>query len=504
MYWKSLLLCFSLLHILLKVTLSPPPSPSPITSSPTTGERLLPEEFLNQRQYIDWRKLEYSKLLASIEQKFSALLPKRFREFQFFVSLCVSDLDHREAILHSATTRDIFNRLSVGNYISENNRELLHTLLQAFGDTTVSSDEQNLVKLDVQIEFVDIALELADAVAERCSIDQLKLCVLCTQVEFGRYYKRLEREVDARTTLIMVVQDYKHPRLLHRVARHFHPTSVDRLERNTRARKPPTKQLSLVEFLEKYADILMAISCYIVRNPQELAEFLGFFQSIRVSRKHPSLRLTTLSPSSVYDGLLSLVPFTSYHSPTLLQLITNNFCDTNLTHRLQELTTAWGTFVGETAISEIYDVQLDFLPLELTERGIVILTLHVVGDQWQQPTIKTATDLAQDTATEFSLYPWSVVYYRSVFSGSEPGRKGECKVEMLLPALAACVILRDGDDRLHHWQNHSVVYLELLVENECYLSSDARFIGDMYQRAQGEKFFAPHFEVLNNVVCVPS
>ena len=475
--------------------------------SPTIGERLLPEEFLNQRQYIDWRKLEYSKLLASIEDKFTKLPPKRFREFQFFVLTCVSDLDHREAILHSTTPHEVFNHLSLWRYISENNRQLLHTLVQAFGDVTVSSDRHNLEKLDVQIEFVDIALHLADAVAERCSLDQLKLCILSTPIEFGCYYKRLEREREVRTTLIKVVQDYKHPRLLHRVARHFHPDSVGRLERNTgRGKEATTEQLSLVQFLESYTDILMAISNHLVQNPQQLADFLGFSSSISISREHPTLRLTRLSPSSVYSGLLSLVPFTSYHSPTLLLVIANNFCETHLAQHLTDLATTWKTFTSKTPISEMYDIQLDFLPLELTERGIVILTLHLVGQQWQEPRIKTATDLAEDTAAEFNLYPWSVVYYRTVFSRGEPGRKGDCKVEMLLPALAVCIILREGQERVAHWQNHSVVYLEVLVESECYLSSDVKLIGDMYRRAQGERFFAHHFEELNNAVyqCVPS
>ena len=388
----------------------------------------------------------------SIKDKFRELLPgtsRQFRVFQTFLLNYVSDPEQRGILLSTTTSCEIFDKLSVWRYISENNRGLLHTLLHAFGDGTVSSDSQSLAQLDLQIDFVDLVLELADMVPEQCTIDQLKLCLMSSPVEFGRYYKRLENESDVRTTLIKVVQDYQHPRLLHRVARHFHPDSLEKLEGIMEARKVEVQQSQTkncyIDLLERYISVLMDIAHHITDNPDKAAEFLQCFPSISLSRNHPSLKLTTHSPSSPCNALLSLVPFISYHNPTLLEYVVNNFSDhTLISNFLDEAK----TFTSQTDISEIYDVQLDSLPLELTERGIVILTLHVAGTQWTEPRIKTAADLARNTAENFNLNPWSVVYYKTVFCDGEPGRKGDYKVEMLLPALAACIILRDGQEKL--------------------------------------------------------
>ena len=467
-------------------------------------ERLLPEEFLNQRQHEEWRKLEYCQLLVSVKDKFRTLLPhysRGFREFREYVATCVPDADHRLAILWSTTTCEVFSRLSAGGYISENNTRLLHTILLAYGGQTVSGEREDLVQLDRQREFIDLSLELEAAIAGHTVAAHLKLCVLCTAVEFGHYYKRVEGEGEV-VRVLQVLRDWEHPRLLHRVARWFHPRvarQLGRLVGERETQRSPAERVYL-SHLESYVDLLMDITQHLLASPEIFTALIECVSSLRISTRYSSLKLIQQNASSVCDALLSILPFISYHNTSLLTNLTNNLtAHPALSKALLDKTTLWRNFADNTAVCGVYNVQLDSLPLDLTQRGIAILTVHVAGQIWQQPSIQTALSLVQATAKEFRLFPWSVVYLRTILTGSETGRKGDCKVEMLLPALAACILLREGEERQHHWRTH---YLEILVEGACYLNGDLiedqNCINHMHQRALAHKFFAPYFEELNN------
>ena len=464
-----------------------------------------PEEILNEEAYRIRSKKEYAKLCVSIKEKFRILLPEgstSFEEFREFASTYACDTHHMLAILKATTTDAIFCQLSVGKYITENNTTLLHCFMREYGDETVTTDKQRLEQFDMQKEFVEFSLRVVRKVADRSSAVELKVCILSTAVRFGRYYKMLEREQEV-SVMIKLLRDWEHPELLHRVVRHFYPEGRQWLDKFIAQRESGSLQSTSagrvhLSHLETYADLLQEIQLFLKANPQEAADVLNYVSSISLSTVYPSLRLVPTNCNTVSDALLALIPFTSYHNTYLMRRIVNNFCNDTLRRALLDRLKMWEIFADHTFISTIYDEQLDGLPLELTERKIVTLILHTKGERWKNPMFRHCLDLAFVTTTEFGLQPWSIIYCRAVLTGTEPGRKGDCKVETLVPALAACIVLRDGDQKEIFWQENSITYLELVVDDDCYLSGEPRSIGHIFQRAQAQQFFSPYFEELNN------
>ena len=461
-----------------------------------------PEEIVNEREYEVRRKKKFAELLVAIKTTFRDVLAKdsrQFEELREFVSTLVPNT-HRLAILTATTTDAIFCQLSVGDYITENNTALLHPLLQLYGNETVSQEQHGLAEFELQRDFVQFSLRVAGNLTGKVTANELKLCILCTAVRFGCHYKTLEQEHDVGM-MIRILSDWKHPELLRRVVRHFCPEQHQRLDRYTAKMVSVSRQFTVAQkpeklhlsFLESYADLVNKVYEYFKQNPQT------FITSLRLSTESTSLRLITDSQDTVSGALLALMPFSSYHNTYLITYIINNFCnDTSLRDEVLRKTAKWELFTNHVFISNIYDVQLNCLPLQLTERNVVTLTLHMKGERWKKPVLVHALNLALATATAFRLEPWSIVYRRTVFTGNESGSKGDCKVEMLAPATAACIVLRDGTDKQNHWQAHSITYLELNVENRCYLSSEPGNIAHMFHSAQLQKYFTPYFEELNN------
>ena len=424
----------------------------------------------------------------------------KFKGLRMFVALYISDREDKLAILHATTVDLIICRLSAGEHITENNTHILHELLEYdTGDNTFSDDKHRLKQFDLRNKFEEFSLRVVHYVAERVTAVQIKICILSTPVRFGWYYTMLEHEQEV-SIIIKILRDWEHPELLHRIVQHFSPPEdrqwLDQYRAQASEPDSTIAQKEYVEYREHYAKILIDVHSHLQEHPQD---FLDNFSSITVSTgAHATLKLITVPVNTASDALLALLPFSSCYNTSLITNIVNNFCNQSLQDELSRNTKQWNNFASHVTISDIYDVQLDRLPLQLTERKIAILVLHLEGEEWKNPIFKLPIDLALSTADHFALQPWSVVYYRTVTTEQETDRKGDCKVEFLVPALAACIIMRDGPSKEEFFHKHSITYLEVVVRDDCHLTGESNSIGCMNESAQRQKFFAPYFEELNN------
>lgn len=426
----------------------------------------------------------------------------KFEEFQTFAAECISGHEDKLAIHHAATVDSIFSQLSAGEHITQNNTDILHELLQyAYdtGDNTFSDDRHGLKQFDLRNKFEEFSLKVVHYVAERATAVQIKICILSTPVRFGWYYTMLENEQEV-SIIIKILRDWEHSELLHRIVRHFcPPEDKQRLDQYRAQASEPDRstivQKEHVQHRECYADILTDVHSHLQEHPQGI---LDWVLSLTVSKAHPTLKLITVPLNTVSDALLTLLPFSSCYNTSLLSYIVNNFCDPRLHDKLSFNAKQWDSFASHITISDIYDVQLDRLPLQLTERKIVVLVLHLEGEEWKNPIFKLPIYLGLSIADHFALQPWSVVYYRTVITGQETDRKGDCKVEYLVPVLAACIIMKDGPSKQEFFHEHSITYLEVIVRDDCHLTGDSNSIEHMYERAQRQQYFAPYVEELNN------
>ena len=302
--------------------------------------------------------------------------------------------------------------------------------------------------------------------------------------------------------MIKILRDWEHPELLHRVVRNFYPEGLRWLNKYQQELSDETseKEKEYLTCLERYADLLVCISRFLKTPVQNTTDLLRLISSFSLCTTHTSFKLITDSNETMCDALLALLPFSSFTNTHLLQFIVNNFCDDTLQGTLCTYLHDSEDYIGHTYLQDIYNTQLSCLPLQLTERNVVVFTLHLEGESWRNPLLKHASDLAFSTARAFYLQPWSVVYYRTILTGNEPGKKGDCKIEMLIPAMAACIILKEAEHKQSYFHEHCITYLELHVDNDCYLSSTPISMAHMHQRVLKHKYFIPYFEKLNNLL----
>ena len=416
---------------------------------------------------------------------------------------------HKLAVLNATAADAVFKQLLAGDYVSDSNTGLLYYLLSAYGDESVTADTDGLKQFDRRKKFVEFSLEVAHRVSERTTTAQLKVCTLNTPVQFGRYYKMLENVAEV-SVMIKILRDWEHPELLHRVVRNFYREGLSWLNRyqqeqsnslseeSDRHQESGRQQKEYLTYLERYADLLVHICHFFETHAQNTADFLRHITSFSLCKSHTSFKLITGPHNNVFDTLLTLLPFSSFTNTYLIEYIVNNFCDDTLQEQLCSYLQESDYYIAHTYIRDIYNTQLDCLPLQLTERNVVVFTLHLRGERWRNPLIKHANDLAFSTAETFDLQPWCVVYYRTILTGNEPGKKGDCKIEMLVPAMAACIVLKEAEHKQSYFHEHSITYLELHVDNDCYLSSTPCSVAHMHQRALKQSYFSPYLEKLNN------
>ena len=493
---------------------------SPLPSLPTAR----PEETVNEEEYDLRRKKEYAKTCAYIKEKLCTEISERsttFEEFKIFASEYATDKSHQRAILEASTTNAVFCELLVGEYVTENDTQILQNLLKWHDIKTTTTERERLTQFELRRDFDKFSLKVADHVAERITVAQLKVCILSTPVQFGIYYSSLENERDT-CIMIKILRDWAHPELLHRIVRHFYPEEKRWLDQYTEQMAAPASKETpdtsetrkaidtYIDFREELAHLFVDISHHLQEHQQSTNAFLACVSSLPLSTVHPQLKLVRVTQPTVCDALLALAPFCSFHTTDLLSYIVNNYCDSTLHKSLVNHATKWEQFAQNTRILIVYGPQLDCFPLQLIQHNISTLILHVNIEQWRDPTLRQSTELARSTATAFNLHPWSVIAYRTVITVKESddsgiGKAERVSVELLVPDMGACIIMKDGpgSSKLDFFRDNNITSLEVVVRDECYLSCELGSLQHMYKQALKTRYFAPYFEELNNVTeCV--
>lgn len=476
---------------------------------------------MNEQDYNRKMKYYYVQTAVSIEKKFQSMQTEGILDFDVFKAFAAeyaTDYQHKRHVLQARTTDEVFVELSAANYISQHDTNILQDLLIEFGGSTQREEQKKLAYFEQQRGFVEFSVTVSHYIAEEtvCTMADLKLCVLSTPIPFGSYYSMLENETDVYVAM-RILSDWKDPRLLQRAIRHFCPQYEDWIERYSQRlpspeQAPPgTPARELLEHQEKFTDLLMTI----VRDLNSSHSFPTDPLSVPLSETHPELQLAPIKENTVSGILLALLPFCSYKNIHLLRELESllselhNYCSntTSIAQELHAFTTQWNKFAAKTTIKAVYDTQLNEFPLQLSARGVSTITLHLQGEDWKDPTLSQISELALFMADTLKLKRWSVVPYRTILTGSETDAKGHCKVELLTPTMAACILMKEGaseTEPLTKLCKNNITYVEVGEKFKYYFSCTPESIAHMYKQASQHMNLTSYFEQLENITTPPA
>lgn len=451
----------------------------------------------------------YAKRTASIQKEFQSMHTQRrldFEVFKMFVAEGTNGYKHKYRILQAKTVNRVFRVLSAGKQINQHNTDLLQEILSVFGGPELQKEHEKLVNFEQQRDFVKLSLKVADTAKKQCTIVDFKICVLSTPNCFGSYYSRLENEIDVYNA-VLTLSNGEHLRLLKRIVRHYCPQHRDLVESYSQRfqsseQAPELSVHEVLEHQEKFTDLLIMVARDLNRSHSFLTDFLF----VPLSETYPELQLAPIKENTASGILLALLPFCGYQNLHLLSKIVRKYCSDTTAQELDTFTSQWNDFAAKTTITAIYDTQLDKFPLRLSARGVSTITLHLQGEDWKDPTLSQTSQLAQFMADALKLKQWSVVPYRTILTGSETDAKGHCKVELLIPTVAACILMKEGASKTgplaEMLKEKSITYIEVEEkiededESKYHFTSKPESIATMYKQASKHTHLKSYFEQL--------
>ena len=479
------------------------------------------EELVNEETYFKIMKARYANIATSIMRKFPSLEKEKFQELKIFAQSHANTYEHKHIILNAVTTTDMFNILIAGNYITEEDIKLLQDITDIYGGENLHEEKIKLREYKEQCGFAEFVLKVAHCLSEQLTMTELKITIFSTPVDFGSYYSKLENETEVRVA-IAILGDWENPRLLQRIIRHHCPVHSDRIESYRQllaphSEPPPNSpERTLLIHLETFSDLIHVVATDLNRHKMLYLDPSLIF----LSEAYPQLELTSLTEWTLCDVLKTLIPFCTHQNLHLLRYIVEKYSP-DMKVKLESFAAQWNDFASKTRVTSVYNIQLNKRPMNLSARGIATLTLHLRGQHWQDPMLSQAAMLAQVVANTLHLEAWSVVACSIILTGSESDAKGCCKVELLMPTLAACKLIKEGGTMLPQitslpqnasvpqstsflqntslLQNTCLKYIELKEEGKYYFCSEIERMEEMYRAALQDQHLSPQFEKLERM-----
>ena len=131
---------------------------------------------------------------------------------------------------------------------------------------------------------------------------------------------------------------------------------------------------------------------------------------------------------------------------------------------------------------------------------MVIVTLHLGGDEWKDPAISQLADLAESVSSAYEMPPGSVMPYRPILTNSETDAKGHCKVELIVSTKVACIMIRAALDKKAFFTRKSIKYVEFKAAGKYHLMHPVSALNILQRQALENTHLQRHFQELHSAV----
>ena len=338
---------------------------------------------------------------------------------------------------------------------------------------------------------------------------QLMFCMTCTPILCGAsdYYRSIKYLHDT-TSVIERISLWNNPRLFVRLVNLFsnqyltkHKVREYALAVEDQRTFNPAEE-ELLQYQDEYASIVTELVC------------------------EADLHITDIIYSSHKNsGHLAVLPYFNYQytAPLIHVLRTYVRHTTNVPdevaytvektlRKLEAYIDKWSRYSESTKVAKVSDALLNEYPIDYSQEEKVVITLHMDGDEWKDPTLSQPAELAKLITQEHRVPPESITPIRPILTYNQrdgithrqTDAKGHCKVEFVGSTKAACIIIRNLLSKLMFFRGQSITHAEFKAACKYHFIQPVESFGLLQKQAFTSTHLSSHFQELHSATLPPT
>ena len=456
-----------------------------------------PEEKVNEKHLRLQMKHMTTRLMLEVRKDLRDQGTETYKQLQSYVTM--QDFENQACKRHvqrARNTDEVLDALISHGIISHTKTSMLIEMAQLYCRQTPQIQANCFEKMR---GFEELRVVLISELEHTVPLHQLLFCIMCTPLLCGAssYYRSIRRLRDTASVIRRIYLSYN-PRLLTQVIRQFSQTDYtqrvqdyDRFTGNISPSLTPEEK-ALLEYQDEYASIVVTL---IRRVDGELLDNHILTSNLPLS--HEPLNYIPIFPLFHYQQPKLLIDVLS----VLIQRKIKENMKVVLKETLQELKAYdedWKVFSESTKLAAVMDTQMNEYPIDFPHEDKVIVTFHKSGEECKDLTISRQIDLAEATSDEFGMQLGSISPYRTVITHGETAAKGYCKIELVAPTKALCILIRASPSKKGFYLSHSIKHIECRSAEKYYFSHPVDALDLLHKQAMQHPHLCGQFQQLHS------
>lgn len=416
--------------------------------------------------------------------------------------------DHKckHEITKAQTTDEVIDTLTEHDHISHRDMSLLEEIVWQFCEPL----QNQVTQLETLRGLEELKHDVISELAPLVPLYLLKFCSTCTPLPCGAsdYYRSIAHLHDT-ASVIRRVYSSTDPRLFLRIVLQFskHVPTKERVQAYSTAVKtqisPNSAEDELLKLQEQYSSIIT-----------ELIDKVDQYDNPITDTLYSQYRYHGIPLWTENTGHLPILPFFNYQCQILLinamncarrQMRTYNKHQLreNIAETLTKLVsyeTEWRQYSQLTKVATVSETMLNEYPIDFAQEDLVVIVVHLNGEQWKAPTLSQYVELAKPISEAFNLPLGSVTPLRPILTHNETDAKGHCKVELAASTKATCVIIRQLLSKVLFLMDQSITHVELKATGKYHFNHPTQALNILQKQAFQNKHLRTHFQELHSAI----